>query len=235
MLRLTYEGGWVDSSARHPESFTALAPPSLNRACGWNPLWPVPLWDTTIYGYPRFRLVLLSSRYQISGGLEIHFHDKSGNLQTIRPAEVFLPRYHVRPSFWGTYALEMWRPAYWYFTHGFASPAQAMEYTPAGSGVRSLEPVWEAGGWEAIWNGMESPMVFTRDVSTDLIEWSIWVLHLKFMQQIEAMKPIQPKKPTRMERYRENHGRIKDLILGNIKDRQREYTGLTLNVPGEIN
>ncbi len=198
-------------------------------------MWPFPLWNTTIYGFPRFRLALVSSRFQIAGGLEINFHDDSGNLRTARPAEVFFPRYHVGPNYWGTYALEMWRPAAWYFEHGFASPTNAREYTPAGNSVRNLEPVWADGGWEAIWNGPEMPLVFTRNVSTELIEWAIWALHLVFEQQLNAMKAIQPKAPTRMERYREQHGKLKEQFLSTIKERQKEFPGLTVNVPAAIN
>ena len=194
-------------------------------------MWPFPLWNTTIYGFPRFRLVLLSSRFQIAGGLEINFHDDHGNLRTARPAEVFFPRYHVGPNYWGTYALEMWRPAAWYYEHGFASPTRAREYTPAGNSVRNLEPVWVDGGWEAIWNGPEMPLVFTRNVSTDLIEWAIWAVHLKFRMDLA----YKPKPPTRMERYHEQHGKIKKQFLNTIKERQEEFPGLTVNVPAAIN
>src|SRR3990167_3319446 len=191
MLLLTYQGVWVDTSLRHPEPFTILAPKNLQEACAWNPAWPFGLWDTTFYGYPKFRLTLLDSRFVIAGGQEVTFLDNHGNWKTSHPAEVLYPRYQVGPEYSGRYVLEMWRPAAWYYEHGFANPARAIDYSPAGVGVRKIEPVWVEGGWEAIMNGLESPLTFGRDSSQEGIKTAIWLVHLLFKQQLEPQpKPM---------------------------------------------
>jgi len=171
MYLLRYEGGWHEVSARHPESFTVLAPPGLQRICR------IFGGARNHYGDPLFRLVLVSSRYTISGGRIVVVRNSNGNITETAAKEVFLPRYHVPPPYFGTYALEMWHPVEWWFRNGYAGNS-AMDYDGAGNGLHQLEPIWDDGGFEAIWNGPGTPFVFTRDVSTDLVRWGIYIAQL---------------------------------------------------------
>ena len=137
------------------------------------------MWDTTLYGRPRFRLALLSSRFTLTGGHKVTVKDSNGNVVSNSEAEVLHPLYPNLPkNYHGLYVLEMWRPAAWWFSQGFEG-RNAVEYDGAGNGVRSEEPVWPEGNWLAIQNG-SVPLCFTRDVSTDLVRWAIYATHLMF-------------------------------------------------------
>lgn len=185
MYQLQYGGKWRETSHLRPEAFTKLAPDSLQEHCCWNPLWPFKEWETALYGYPRFRLALVSSRYTLSGGHKITRKDSNGNIVSTGEAEVLYPLYHVPKSYHGLYVLEMWRPAAWWYSQGFDG-RRAIEYDGAGNGVRSQEPVWPEGNWLAIMNGAV-PLCFTRNVSTDLIRWSIYAVHLMFEASTEQL------------------------------------------------
>lgn len=227
MLLLTYRGCWVETSAQHPESFTLHAPDTLQRECIWFPLWPCPLWETAFYGYPRFRVVLVDSRFQIAGSQQVTFLDDHGNWRTCHPAEVLIPRYRVGPEWCGRYILEMWRPAAWYFKEGYADPAKAVIHGPNGKGIRRREPVWDQGAWEAIENG-GLPLWFNRDVSGDMIRWAIWCLHRKFDRDLRA----KPKVLSQTEYYWQQHEQEKLKFQERFRERRPTLPGPMVAVPG---
>lgn len=228
MFMLRYGGGWVETSHRHPEAFTKLAPQGLQDQCAWNPLWHCNLWDTSIYGYPRFRLALLDSRYTIGGGMMVTIKTPEGGVRQTTPNEVFYPLYLVPKPYMGTYVLEMWRPPAWFYEQGFASP-KAFEHDAVGRAWRNVEPVWPEGGWVGIWKAPESPLVFTRDVSTDLIRWALYVVHLRFDSTAEENTEAQRQRDQNEEAAQFNQ------TLELLRSRRPTMPGPMVNVPATIN
>ena len=168
MWMMTYDGGWADTSARHPDQFTVLAPQRLQEKCR-------AIGGTNHRGEARFRLVVLQSRYMISGGLAVTFLDLHGNYQKQIPAEIFIPRYQAEEIERELYLLEQWRSPQWYYENGFGDPKVAMEWTVGGKTVRCLEPIWPDGGYEAtFYEGMQM-FVFPRNLSPDniVLQWAI--------------------------------------------------------------
>lgn len=214
MFLQLYSGGWVETAARNPEVFTILAPERLQRECYWNPLWDFLAWDTTLYGYPRFRLALIDSRYQLAGSTDVLFRDEHGNPTVCKQAEVLIPRYHVPDHYIGNYALEMWRPAAWYFDNGYAD-AGAVKHDGCNS-VRLREPVWERGGWDAIENGLGTPLAITRNSPPDMVRFLMFELHRLFDQQ-RKFSICKPKQKGQVEAYYEQHEEQKQTMLDRLQ------------------
>jgi hypothetical protein len=222
MRLMTYSGLWVEASARHPEAFMELAPPHLQEACRWNPQWSFPLWNTTLYGYPRFRLALLGSRYAISGGPEVAEVDQHGNHKPVQELHEFLmPRYVVQPEYHELYLLEMWRPPAWYYENGFGGQ---LEYSETGTGFHNLEPVFASGGWEGMEWRLNQPFAFPRDVppygEEPSIEWAMWAVHKRMeMQALQIAK---------LERERQSQQKESDIQEAKLKTRDGRRSNMFL-------
>lgn len=227
MLQLTYGSGWRETSHLRPEHFTQLAPEGLQRECWWQSFWPCHLWDTSLYGHPRFRLALVSSRFTLSGGHVVTIKDAQGNIRSTAPAVVQYPLYHVPEPFYGCYVLEMWRPAAWWYAQGFGSK-RAVEYSEFGKGIRAMEPVWPEGNWLGIMNGA-NPFCATRDVSTDLVRWMIHVVKLRF----EATN-LQIAKLAR-ERSNAADAQEKKDVLEALRSRRPTMPGPMVAIPAAVN
>lgn len=166
MWLMKYDGERVESSARHPEQLTILAPENLQEAC-------VRYGGRNLQGKPRFRLVLMSSRYQIAGGHEFTFLDRHGDYLKTCPTEMLLPRYVAEPAERELYLLEKWRGPEWYYKEGFG--INAVEFNEYGKAIRSMEPIWPEGGYEAVWYDAAQMAVWPRDISSEhpALAWMI--------------------------------------------------------------
>lgn len=142
MVVLKYDGGRVETSARHPEQLTVLAPDGLQDACRR-------FGGANRYGKANFRLVIVQSRFMIAAGPDF--------------TEMLVPRYAADRAERSLYLLEIWRGPEWYYAKGFDRPDN-VEYNPAGKMIHRIEPIFAEGGYEAcLWD--ESQMiVFGRDV-----------------------------------------------------------------------
>lgn len=167
MWILKYDGKRVESSARHPEQLTILAPENLQEAC-------VRIGGRNLQGKPRYRMVLVSSRYQIAGGHEFTFLDKHGNYQKTCPAEMLIPRYVTEPAERELYLLEKWQSPEWYYKNGFGADLE-IDFSVTGKAIRAMEPVWPEGGYEAVWYEAAQMAVWPRDVAPDhpALAWMI--------------------------------------------------------------
>lgn len=214
MYILGYDGLWRTASARHPESFTELAPEGLQRICrifGGTRNW---------HGEPLFRLAVVSSRYQLVGGQQVTIRDDSGNYIKQIPTECFIPRYHVKPEYHSAYVLEMWHSAQWYWEHGWGANQtenakietdiiktfrgdHVRQYTDPLRQTLNMEPVWPDGGYEAIEKGVGDPFIFPRNypdgapLNTELIQWGIFIVHLRM--GMDAGKIIAHRKQKQKE------------------------------------
>lgn len=166
MWLLTYEGGREDTNFRHPEQLAVMAPKHLQEAC-------VRHGGLNLYGNPNFRLVLVSSRYQIAGGHEFTFLDRHGDYLKTCPAEMLIPRYAAQPAERDLYLLEKWRSPEWYYNEGFG--VDDVEFNAVGEAVRCMEPVWPEGGYEAVWYEAAQMAVFPKNISGDhqALAWMI--------------------------------------------------------------
>lgn len=215
MFLLDYEGRWHDSAARNPELLVSLAPQHLQDACltyGGTRNW---------FGEPLFRLVHMMSRFQISGGQMITFLDTNGNYQKCEEhQEVMLPRYHVAAKWHDTYVLEMWHPPQWYYEHGYGG-AQAVDYSPEGKRFQNMEPVWDDGGFEAIWNGIQHPFCFPRfypdgggPLDIDMVKWAVYAVRARL--SVEAEQIVKARKASWAAKEAKEKGTRLDMINDRI-------------------
>ena len=87
---------------------------------------------------------------------------------------MLMPRYQLSREEWGLYLLEEWHPAEWFYEHGFGL-ASDVEWSASGKAIRSMEPVWADGSYEAVWHDVNQTLVLPRDIGADhpVLRWAI--------------------------------------------------------------
>lgn len=174
MILLTPTGQAVDTPYRHPEQLTKLAPGPYEETC-------IEAGGRNCYGKPNYRLAFVHSRFQLAGGFEINCYDSNGNFHHTEECEVLMPRYFVPRSFDGWLVLEVWKSCEWLLAEGF----ERMEYSPAGKGVRVIEPAWSEGCYEAIERGPQLPWMFPADIDHQTIADAIHVFERSHLISIQ--------------------------------------------------
>ncbi len=173
MRLLTYQGQWTETPFRNPESLTVLAPEWMQEICK--------KFGGThgFHGEPNFRLVLCESRFQLAGGHQV-------NVAGIRQrVEVFLPRYAVEETCHEHYVLELWNSREELLRQGYG--VHDTEFDESGNEVRCMEPAWESGCYEAVWNNPSQPFMFPRNSPSEIIRWGVWVVHLRMIAHAEEI------------------------------------------------
>lgn len=190
MRVLTYEGGVAETSYRHPEQFTKLAPERFQQAClthGGRPFGT---------SEPRLRLAQVRSRFQLVGGQEVAKLDAHGNLISRDIEELFIPKYNVPEHQRNWWVLEIWRPAEWFYQQ--RADMVALEYGEAGQAFRKMEPIWPEGAYRAVeWN-IGQPFVFSPDylcLESDFepcsFRWGLWATLQSLSQVVDFKKEVQ--------------------------------------------
>lgn len=220
MLQLTYSGQWRKVSARNPEDLTIFAPEALQKAC-------TQFGGKTPSGKPNFRLVLVSSRFQIAKG-NVTVLDDNKNYVSNDAQESLLPRYHVPKEFHGLYCLEMW-----------LSPEQQKQM---GYGEDpEQEPLWPEGVYEAIWYGPGIPLSFPMDVSIESIQRAIWAVGKLMELAIEDDKARRRTLAMRNEEIRRKAEEKEDLLYElkqkrrvNVGDPMISLAGVDMPIKGDL-